>query len=41
MKFGQLTEYDKSNIFFQKSRQNEGGGLVPDPFLFLKKFHIK
>ena len=35
MKFGQLMEYTKRNIFIQK--QNEAGRLVPGPlFIFLK-----
>ena len=38
MKFGQLIEYDKINIFLQKSwrnhAENEAGRLVPDLFLF-------
>ena len=37
MKFGQLIEYNKRNIFLQKSCKNEAGRLVPDLFLFLKK----
>ena len=41
MKFGQLIEYDKRNIFLQKScrnhAENETGRLVPDLFLFFKK----
>ena len=37
MKFGQLVEYNKINIFLQKSCKNETGRLVPDHFLFLKK----
>ena len=32
MKFGQLIEYNKSNIFFQKSCR-KWGRLVPDLFL--------
>ena len=37
MKFGQLIEYNKRNIFLQKSCRNEAGRLVSDPFLFFKK----
>ena len=31
MKFGQLIEYDKRNIFLQKSYTNVVEKLVPDP----------
>ena len=34
MKFGQLIEYNKKNIFHA---ENQAGGLVPDLFLFFKK----
>ena len=37
MKFGQLIEYSKRNIFFKKSRKNEAGRLVLDLFLFFEK----
>ena len=37
MKFGQLIEYNKTNIFLQKLCGNEAGGLVPDLFLFFEK----
>ena len=37
MKFGQLIEYDKKNIFFKNQAENEAGRLVPDHYLFLKK----
>ena len=37
MKFGQLTEYNKKNIYLQKHGENEAGRLVPDHFLFYKK----
>ena len=33
MKFGQLNEHTKRNIFLQKSCKKEVGGLVPGPFL--------
>ena len=34
MKFGQLIEYDKRNIFFRSHAENEAGRLAPDLFLF-------
>ena len=34
MKFGQLIEYNKGNIFIQKSCKNEAERLGPDLFLF-------
>ena len=34
MKFGQLVEYNKRNIFSQNDAENEAGGLVPDLFFF-------
>ena len=37
MKFGQLIQYNKKNIFLQKSCRNDAGKLVPDCFLFFKK----
>ena len=37
MKFGQLTEYNRTNIFFKNHAENEAGRLVPDLFLFFKK----
>ena len=38
MKFGQLTEHNKRNIFSSKSyAENEARRLVPDLFLFFKK----
>ena len=37
MKFSQLIEYNKINIFIQKQAENEAGRLVPDRFLLLKK----
>ena len=37
MKFGQVKEYNKINIFLQKSCENEAGRLVPDLVLFFKK----
>ena len=32
MKFGQLMEYNKENIFFKIHAENETGRLVPDLF---------
>ena len=37
MKFGQLIDYSKRNIFLQKHAEIEAGRLVPDPFFFFKK----
>ena len=37
MKFSQLIEYNKRNIFFKNHAENEAGMLVPDPFLFFRK----
>ena len=37
MKFGQLIEYNKRNIFFKSNAEKETERLVPDLFLFLKK----
>ena len=37
MKFGQLIEYDKRNIFLKNNAENEDGRLVPEFFLFSKK----
>ena len=35
MKFGQLIEYNKRNVFFFKNHaENEAGRLVPDLYLF-------
>ena len=36
MKHGQLTEYNKRNIFFKNYAENEARRLVPDLFLFFK-----
>ena len=36
MKFGQLIEYNKRNIFLQKLWKNEARRLVPYLFLFSK-----
>ena len=35
MKFGQLMEYPKRNIFLYA--ENEAGKLIPDRYLFFKK----
>ena len=37
MKFGQLIEHPKRNIFFRNYVENKAGKLVPDHFLFFKK----
>ena len=37
MKFGQLIEYPKTNIFFKYYAENKAWKLVPDRFLFFKK----
>ena len=37
VKFGQVIEYNKRNIFIKNHAQNEAGGLVPDLFLCFKK----
>ena len=37
MKFGQLIEYNKINIFYQNHTENSGERLGPDRFLFFKK----
>ena len=34
MRFGQLIEYNKGNVFLQKSCKNETERLGPDLFLF-------
>ena len=34
MKFGQLIEHPKGNIFLRSYAENEAGKLVPDRFLF-------
>ena len=42
MKFGQLIEYNKINLLFQKKNaENKAGRLVPDLFCFLKKRYIR
>ena len=37
MKFGQLIEYNKRNIFFKNYTANEAGTVVLDLFLFFRK----
>ena len=37
MKFGQVIEHNKTDIFLKKSCKNEAVRLVPDLFLFFKK----
>ena len=41
MKFGQLLEYKKRNIFPKKNAKHELWRLVQDPFLFFKKVSYK
>ena len=41
MKFGQLIEYPKRNIFKKIYAENEAGKLVSDHFLFFKKLYIR
>ena len=43
MKFGQLIEYNKGNIFsfFKNQVEKEAGRLVPESFCFLKKLYLK
>ena len=41
MKFYQLMEYNKTNIFFKNYAENEAGRLVPDLFLFFKKLNMR
>ena len=36
MKFGQVIEYNKKNIFFKHHAENKAGRLVPELFLFFK-----
>ena len=37
MKFVQLIEHPKRNIFLKNYAEHESGKLVPDRFLFFKK----
>ena len=37
MKFDELVEYKRINIFLKNHTENEAGGLVPDLFLFFEK----
>ena len=39
MKFGQLIQCNKRNIFLQNHGENEAGRLIPDLFLFFKKLY--
>ena len=43
MKFGQLIEHPKRNIFFKNYAENDVGKIVPDHFLFFKKalYYVK
>ena len=36
MKFGQVIEYNKENVFFKNHAENEAGRLVLDLSLFFK-----
>ena len=38
MKFGQLIEYNKRNIFLQNYTENEPGRLVPNPFFSKERY---
>ena len=40
IKFGQLIEHPKINIFKKNYAEHETGKLVPDRFLFFKKVYI-
>ena len=40
MKFGQLIEYSKRNIFLEKSYRRYDRETIPDPFLKNKIEHI-
>ena len=43
MKFDQLIEHDKRNVFLKNHAENKAGRLVPDLFLLFKKvlFDVK
>ena len=43
MKFDQLIEHDKRNVFLKNHAENKAGTLVPDLFLLFKKvlFDVK
>ena len=43
MKFDQLIEHDKRNVFLKNHAENKAGRLVPDIFLLFKKvlFDVK
>ena len=41
MKFGQLIEYNKQNIFLHTQAENEEGRLIPDLFLFFEIYEVK
>ena len=38
MKFSQVVEYKNNNFFFKNYAENEAGRLVPDLFVFQKRF---
>ena len=41
MKFCQLKEYNKRNIFLQNHAENETRRLISDLFVFQKSFGVK
>ena len=41
MKFGQLIEYDRRNIFSKNYAENEAGRVVPDLLIFFKKLNMR
>ena len=41
MKFGQLIEHNKKNIFFKNHVENEARKLVPDLFILYKKLNMR
>ena len=41
MKFRQLIEYNKRNIFLKNYTENEARRLVPDLLLFFKKVNMR
>ena len=41
LKFDQVIEYNKRNIFLQNYTENEIGILFPDFFLFSKKLYMR
>ena len=41
MKFSQVKEYNKVELFFKNHVENEAGRLVLDLFAFWKNLHIR